>query len=352
MKGQRETVTRMVTSTLKWRIVTVAALVGALIAFGGAGAALHAPDTVLAQGDSGSTVVSAVNAYRVTHGLPALTVNASLMAAAQNHASWMAASYTYSHTGDGGTSPQNRANAAGYSGNVLENFFLGGSASSQDAVNWWDTSPVHKAGMLATPHTEVGAGFASNGDVRIFVLMVGNPVPPTPVPRVASGGAAVEEEEEEAGPPMIMIYKSDPREDGSVVHDVQEGQTLWDISAVYGVGLDELSALNYLKPGDVIHPGDQILVQLGPGQTPPPPPEQPKTHVVEEGETIWEIAVLNGLTVDELLALNGLTRADVLVPGTELWLRADDPATAEPTAPAATVPPTLAGPTPTPAPPA
>ncbi|HML22381.1 MAG TPA: LysM peptidoglycan-binding domain-containing protein [Aggregatilinea sp.] len=340
-------------TTMKWRITIVLALIGSMLALGGMGAALRAPETAWAQGDSGSTVVSAVNAYRVAHGLAPLSINASLMAAAQNHASWMAATRTYSHTGDGGSSPQSRANAAGYSGYVLENFFLGASASSQDAVSWWDTSPVHKADMLATPHTEVGAGFASNNDVRIFVLLVGNPVPPTPVPRVASGGAAVEEEEEEAGPPMIMIYKSDPREDGSIVHDVQEGQTLWDISAVYGVGLDQLSALNYLKPGQVIHPGDQILVQLGPGQTPPPPPDEPKTHIVAEGETIWEIAVLNGLTVDELLDLNGLTRADVLVPGTELRLTADDPSTAEPTEPAAPIiTPTAAGPTPTPAPPA
>ncbi len=343
----------MANLTVKWRILSIIALVAALITLSGASLALRAPSKALAQGDSGSTVVSAVNAYRVAHGMSPLQVNASLMAAAQNHASWMAASYTYSHTGDGGSSPQSRANAAGYSGHVLENFFLGASASSQDAVNWWDTSPVHKADMLATPHTEVGAGFASNGDVRIFVLLVGNPVPPTPVPQVASGGgAAAAEEEEPAGPPMIMIYKSEPREDGSVVHDVQEGQTLWDISAVYGVGLDELSTLNYLKPGDVIHPGDQILVQLGPGQTPPPPPEQPKSHVVQEGETIWEIAVLNGLTVDELLALNNMTRADVLVPGAEILLRADDPSTAEPTEAGAPIAATIAGPTPTPAPPA
>lgn len=345
----------MANSILKWRIVTVIALVGSLVALGGIGVALHTPDKALAQGDSGSTVVSAVNAYRVAHGLAPLQTNASLMAAAQNHASWMAANYVYAHNETNGSTPQSRANAAGYTGHVLENFFLGASASAQDAVNWWDTSPVHKAGMLATPHTEVGAGFATNDDVRIFVLLVGNPVPPTPVPQAASGGGAAAEEEEPAGPPMIMIYKSEPREDGSTVHDVQEGQTLWDISAVYGVGLDQLSALNYLEPGDVIHPGDQILVQLGPGQTPPPPPEIPISHVVQEGETIWEIAVLNGLTVDELLALNNMTRADVLVPGAEIRLRSDDPAsTAEPTGAAAVTSTGAAapGPTPTPAPPA
>ena len=53
--------------------------------------------------------------------------------------------------------------------------------------------------------------------------------------------------------------------------------------------------------------------------------------MVQEGETIWEIAVLNDLTVDELLDLNGMTREDVLAPGIEILIRPDEAAaTAEP----------------------
>ncbi len=305
-----------------------------LLIAGGLFALARPAASVSAQGDA-SSVINAVNTYRAAHGLPPLQTNAVLMAAAQGHASWIAATSTFSHTGANGSSPQDRATAAGYPGRVIENFVSGSGMTPQGAVTWWDGSPIHKQGMLSTLYVEVGAGYAVIGDQQIYVMVFGYIPPPTPTPRPSSPGETApepEEPEEPAGPPVVPLIQSPPREDGSVVHVVQQGQTMWDIAAVYQVSIDELLALNYLEWGELLHPGDEVLVKLGPGQTPPPPPEKPSRHLVQEGETIWEIAVLNDLTVDELLDLNGMTREDVLVPGTEILIRPDETtATAEPT---------------------
>jgi LysM repeat protein len=52
-----------------------------------------------------------------------------------------------------------------------------------------------------------------------------------------------------------------PNADGSVVHEVQYGETLWAIAIAYQVTLDELLALNGLSKEAVILPGDQLLVR-------------------------------------------------------------------------------------------
>ena len=54
-----------------------------------------------------------------------------------------------------------------------------------------------------------------------------------------------------------------PGADGRIVYIVQEGDTLWRISAVTGVSLENLRALNNLGADDIIAPGQQILLGFG-----------------------------------------------------------------------------------------
>lgn len=270
-----------------------------------------------AQGDE---VIALVNGLRASYGLPGLTPHPSLNAAAQAHANWVIGTGSWGHTGEGGSSPQDRATAAGYSGFVLENYVGGGNMSPQRAVDWWINSPIHLRGMLATPHEHVGIGFASGDGANLYVLLVGRPVTARPAssPGSGSSGAAAEEEEPETF--AVPVVRAEPRPDGSIVHQVQQGQTVWDLAMVYGVDLGELRALNHLGPSMVVRPGDEILVQLGPGMVPPPTPTPPMNHVVQEGQTLWDIAAMYNLNLDEFMLINGIERGQVVHPGDELML--------------------------------
>lgn len=306
-------------------------------------------DPAAAQGDTVGEVIQLVNQFRAENGLSPLVMDGSLMAAAQNHANWIIATGQYGHSGEGGSTPQDRARAAGYTGIAYENYVYGTALTPSQAVQWWKNSAIHRATMLLSRGEQVGLGYVG-GESNLYVLVVGHPTPPPPTraPNASSGqgnSAAAEEEpaeEEDPGPVVVPITLAEPDENGTVTHVVQQGQTAWAIAARYEVDLDGMLAINGLVRPAVLKPGDRVIVRLGEGQAPPPTPTPLLNYMVQAGETIWEIAVRNGLTVDELLALNGLTRQDVLLPGTELRLR--DPGEIPTPVPTDTPPPPTATP--------
>ncbi len=349
-----------------------------------------------------------INQLRASMGLPPFTPDPALMAAAQAHAEWMAANLSYTHTGAGGSSPQQRATAAGYQGYVAENIVGGTNLSPQQGLVWWENSAIHYATLTSPRYIHAGVGFASNSGQNLYALVVGAPSDYAP----ASGapGASAPAAEQAPPPIVIPVVTAQPREDGAIIHEVQMGQTAWDIAIVYGVDLEELLAINHLPdnpilfPGDnvivrpgsytpepegplthtvregqslwaiaarygislddlrwlnslppdaVIKPGDVLTIRLAEGQSPPPTPTPVTTHIVRAGETLWTIAARYGLTLEELLALNGLEPGAVLLAGVELVIHRPDP-TMTPTelptpTPAGSLPPPTAttGPMPT-----
>ena len=277
------------------------------------------PSTSYAQ-DRTSQILTLVNGLRSGNGLPGYTIDASLMAAAQAHASWMASTGQYGHTGESGSTPQSRANTAGYSGYVMENYVLGTGMAPNEALTWWDNSPVHHRTMLASDgYTQFGAGTAVRDRMIIYVLLVGKPSS-GPAASVSGGNNAAEPEEPEPVNIVIPVTRAEPREDGSIVHEVQMGQTFWDIAAVYEVDLAELLWINGKQVGDYVKPGDQIIVQLAEGQLPPHTPMPPNTHTVQEGDSLWEIAARYRVDFEQMLLINGLQVGDIVIPGDEIIL--------------------------------
>ena len=54
-----------------------------------------------------------------------------------------------------------------------------------------------------------------------------------------------------------------PGADGRIIYVVQQDDTLWRISAITGVSIDELRTLNNLSAEDVIAPGQSLLIGFG-----------------------------------------------------------------------------------------
>lgn len=221
-------------------------------------------------------LISEVNALRASYGLSPYEVDNALMAAAQSHSEYQAQIGTWTHSGQGGSRPHDRAIAAGYGGGaqvyVSENVATGVDLSPATTVYQMWQDAVHLETMISTSYRHIGAGVAVAEDGSVYYTIdVGyiagdpgqGPAPqPTAAPTLPGGTPAP------TALALVPIAVATQGADGSIMHVVQYGQFLENIAKAYGIPLAELLEKNYLNQESVIYPGDKLLIQ--PSTTPNP----------------------------------------------------------------------------------
>lgn len=222
-------------------------------------------------------LIAAVNAFRAGYGLPALEVHGTLMAIAQAHSDYQASIGSVTHFGPGGSRPRDRAYAAGYGGGktvfISENIAGGGKMSVEDAIYKYWQDEAHLNTMINPQYQHVGAGVGvANGAVYFTLdvgVITGVEANNTPVP----AGTAGTPQPTVVSQIMMPVKTSTPGEDGSLVHVVQAGQTLWSIAIAYDVKILEIAQLNNLSADQpLIRVGQELLIR------PAAPPTASPTH--------------------------------------------------------------------------
>lgn len=203
-------------------------------------------------------LIAAVNEMRGTQGLPPLVINGALMNAAQAHSEYQASIGTWTHQGPGGSTPTTRAIAAGYGGGATI-FISENVAQTLESTtlytliyDYW-SDQAHWNTMTNPQYIDVGAGVAvSNGRVyyTLDVGVVWGQVAPTQSGGATSVPAAT-------NPPLIT---NTPNPDGSVIHEVKSGQTLWTIAVAYGITVGRIKEINKLI-SDTVYVGDKLIIQ-------------------------------------------------------------------------------------------
>lgn len=232
------------------------------------------------QAPSPYELIDAVNALRTSNGLPAYEPNAILMQIAQNQANYQASIGTVTHIGPDGSRPYQRALAAGYplagdlslGGFISENVFHGSSV--EQAMTWWYNSPPHYNTMMSSTLREIGAGIAGTEGSWYFTIVAALPTGSSPgVVSTSSAGTGVATRTPTSFT-TVTVYPNTPQPDGSVIHIVQPGETVWQIALAYGVSEQEIVALNP-QMGAFIYPGDTLLIRTGYTPTPTAPTSTP-----------------------------------------------------------------------------
>jgi stress response protein SCP2 len=108
-------------------------------------------------------VVAATNVERARHGLPALTVDARLAAAAQAHSDDMVRRDFFAHASPDGRQVWDRAVAQGYAYRKVAENIAAGQRSAAEVVRGWMDSPGHRANILDGELTQIGVGHALGG---------------------------------------------------------------------------------------------------------------------------------------------------------------------------------------------
>jgi LysM repeat protein len=239
-----------------------------------------------AQPGTAYDLLAAVNALRTSQGLTTLEMDPILMAVAQSHSEYQASLGYWTHEGPGGTRPRDRAMAAGYGGGatvfISENVAVMNPTASFDTLIYsiWSDA-LHWNTMTNPSYTHAGVGIAVSGNEVYYTLDVGyvsgSPggyVPGAATYTPASGVQSTESTSDVVSP----VITATPQEDGSVIHRVEPGQSLWSIAIAYNTTILEIVEKNNLDPDNpAIWPGTELLIQpsLQPSLTLPPTSTKP-----------------------------------------------------------------------------
>ncbi len=118
-----------------------------------------------------------------------------------------------------------------------------------------------------------------------------------------------------------------PQDEPFIIHQVEKGQTLWDIARAYDLRVVDVLNANSMSDADARRLKAGLSIKI-PGATEPRPIETaadrssseevaPKRtggiyHTLRHRETVWDMAYRFSVPVAEIMAANSFTREDVL----------------------------------------
>ena len=213
-------------------------------------------------------LINAVNALRASYGLAPYSINSILMYTAQAQADFMAATEEVTHTGPDGIGLTDRLLAAGYplagdlsaGGFRAENITSGNEErTAQSAVHGWTEDAPHLNTMISPNLSEIGAGVAVANDRVYYVIDCALPtIERVPQGSTSASGSGSTVPAREAQTSVAIV--STPNSNGDVIHEVQQGQSLWQIAIAYEVKIDDIKRLNNLFDNN-IYPGNKLLIK-------------------------------------------------------------------------------------------
>jgi LysM repeat protein len=106
-----------------------------------------------------------------------------------------------------------------------------------------------------------------------------------------------------------------PPATGEVVYVVKYGDTLSGIAWRYGVTWQAIAERNNLANPRLIYVGQRLIIPAGSGQ---PGPDGTVVHVVQAGETLWSIAAKYGVTWQAIAQRNSLANPRLIYVGQRL----------------------------------
>ena len=290
--------------------------------------------SVSGQGVGAYDLIGLINGMRSSNGLGALSVDSALMACAQSTAETMAASNMTWHIGN----VSGRASSFGYNNYntcfATENFTMGsGMSLSQIAASWSDATHMIPATSSSYCHIGAGVATAANGMVY-YVVQAAYPagVNGCGYARATgnSGSAGTGGTTGAAVSYIQAVVTATPDENGSVIHTVQEGQTLWAISQAYNVSIEDIQAWNNLYNSTALSLGQNLYIpsKEQSGRTPTPAAELTVfptadergryVHTVSEGDTLWSISELWHVSLNSIYQANGMNENSSIGLGWEI----------------------------------
>ncbi len=233
-------------------------LVAILAAWAPQRAAARAAQSPAAQAGTPFDLLAAVNGMRSSYGLAPYVMDGTLMAMAQQHSDYMASIRSFTHLRADGSGPKDY-------GITAENIGGGLNVSPHYMVYTQWADDLHTNTIIGYSEGLAGAGATVVDGYVYYTLDVKRTGEFTNLantqPVVPAGSQAAQP----TSPPKTAepLTTATPMADGSLVHVVKEGETLWAIAISYGVKIDDLARLNPGVSADrpTVYIGQKIVVR-------------------------------------------------------------------------------------------
>lgn len=93
-----------------------------------------------------------------------------------------------------------------------------------------------------------------------------------------------------------------------VYYTVRPGNTLFGIAQFFQTTVNDILRYNNIADANRIYVGETLAIPAGTSQS-------PRTHIVRPGESLWYISKMYNMTVDDLMNKNNLGNPNVLYLG-------------------------------------
>ncbi len=215
-------------------------------------------------------LIEGVNQLRINNGLPALAAANLLMISAQSHSEYQSNLGYWTHEGPGGTNETDRAIAVGYGNGAQvscdEAVAIASDIKDIDYIIYdlWNDYVHREVVLLNSRYVDIGAGVVQGSDGLFYYtvdlcVFSGQSLPDSPQITPLVVGST---------PTYQPIATQSPREDGSIWHTVQPGETLFDIALAYNITELELATINGRAPSNTtLYVGDELLIEGAPPST-------------------------------------------------------------------------------------
>jgi len=243
--------------------------------------------TPMPSAPSPADIINAVNNLRLQHGLNALTTHDVLMEVAAEQVSALAASEgAIGHDRPCGMTLGQELLMKGFplwgdlsqDGYRSENWVT--AFTAEEAISFWLSDDIHTNTMLSEYRSDIGAAVAVSDQIYVVLetaLRTNSGrmqshayaiLTSIPVTQAACMGQLTPNADGSISQYSIPVAVNTARPDGDVVHEVQYGQTLWNLAIEYKVSIEQIKRLNNLT-GDTIVPGWKLLIQKNATQPAP-----------------------------------------------------------------------------------
>ncbi|MFW5450596.1 MAG: LysM peptidoglycan-binding domain-containing protein [Methylophagaceae bacterium] len=121
----------------------------------------------------------------------------------------------------------------------------------------------------------------------------------------------------------LATQQKTPRKGNKKIHTVKAGDTWWDIANTYNVGVNKLTSWNSKAPGDVLHPGQKLVVWAKGNTASSSKTIRSVNYTIRSGDSLWKISRKFNVSVAQVREWNGLSERTLLKPGQNLTLFVD-----------------------------